>query len=73
MTPEELRRNLTRGTRSESLRDEAERRAHAMAKELKDDIHVYMHRGWYSMCQGPDLDHPKTAATFVVPFKRKGV
>lgn len=71
MTTEELIKKLRKGT-GEPARQQAERMAIKMAKEVREDVHVYMHRGWFNMTQGPDLEHAKTSASFIVPFKQKG-
>ena len=50
----------------------AEGVATRLSKIEKQDIHVYMHRGYVDMTAGPDLEHPKLKASFIVPFKQKG-
>jgi len=65
----EIKRHIMEGRRLD--RDHARVEAEKMAKELKADIYVYMHRGWYNMTEGPDLEHPKSSPSFIVPFKQR--
>lgn len=50
-------------------REDMEKRAQEYAQKWREDCYVYPKRGYQVYSQGPDLDHPKLVAAFVVKYE----